>query len=237
MPVISEKGCHLPAVVISTCIMETSSLLSADQLQKMGIALDIILDAIWSLLSCALQSIVSCYMASQALDSLKGIMKWWTRWLRTRQRPSIFLAAYFHYCFWALPWVRQRAKHPREDLDTGNYLKNSEMIFFYLMQSLALPSVLYSTSLNFPAERWLLLWEGGTKSCVSSCCAAAQQLVTFLSCWWPAVLIPGDLCHLFTCTSLISRILLLQDLFSTESVHLLALLAAGPQFFQNQKVW
>lgn len=189
MPVISEKGCHLPAVVISTCIMETSSLLSADQLQKMGIALDIILDAIWSLLSCALQSIVSCYMASQALDSLKGIMKWWTRWLRTRQRPSIFLAAYFHYCFWALPWVRQRAKHPREDLDTGNYLKNSEMIFFYLMQSLALPSVLYSTSLNFPSQQR------------DGCCSGkgAQKVVSvpavqLPSSWWPFSAAGDQLC-------------------------------------------
>lgn len=46
------------------------------------------------------------------------------------------------------------------------------------MQPLALPSVLYSTNLSFSSQREVLLWEGETESCVSSCSAAAQLLVT-----------------------------------------------------------
>lgn len=156
----------------------------------------------WSVLSCALQGIVSCYMASWTLDSLKGIMKWQTRWLRKRQKPSILLAAYIHYYFWDLPWVRQSAKHPREDLDTENCLKNSKIIFVSLMQPLALPSVLFSTNLSFSSQQRDAFCSGKVRQKVP-----ALQLP---SCWWhdSAVgdQVPGDLCHLFPCTSLISRV-------------------------------
>lgn len=81
-----------------------------------------------------------------------------------------------------------------------------------------LSAVFHKSQLPFPAERWLLLWEGGTESCVGSCFAAAQLFVSCLSCWCPDSWRSLVIAH----NSLMSRIFLcLRGLTSIESVDLL----------------
>lgn len=165
----------------------------------------------WHWMQCDLCCRVHCRASCLATWLDKNLIAWsalWSYkeddWGQERDLPFCWLPIFiiiFGICHW---WGR--VQNIPQRIWILWIIKNHQDYYICLSHATSctpLSALFHQSQLLFP-ERGAALGRWDRKLC------------QFLLCSCPAVGDPGDLCHFFPCTSLISRILLPQDLSSTE---------------------